>query len=132
MKRFTILFSVLLVLGFGGVLAYVAASPEFVPPAALIGEGEDPDAPIWIAVSSLFLLCLPDILERLLQCARVALIEVQPHRKGAVVNITQNVPGAVEIDDAVRLNMSSSVMWTWYLPATSPLIPALPAWGVRY
>ena len=47
MKRFTILFSVLLVLGFGGVLAYVAASPEFVPPAALIGEGEDPDAPIW-------------------------------------------------------------------------------------
>ena len=31
MKRFTILFSVLLVLGFGGVLAYVAASPEFVP-----------------------------------------------------------------------------------------------------
>ena len=29
------------------VLAYVAASPEFVPPSQLIGEGEDPDAPIW-------------------------------------------------------------------------------------
>ena len=47
MKRFTIIFSVLLVLGFAGVLSYVAASPEFVPPAALVGEGEDPDAPIW-------------------------------------------------------------------------------------
>ena len=47
MKRFTIFFSILLVLGFGAVLAYVAALPEFVPPAQLIGEGEDPDAPIW-------------------------------------------------------------------------------------
>mgnify|MGYP000013919848 FL=1 len=47
MKRFTILFSILLALGFAGVLAYVASSPEFVPPTALIGEGEDPDAPIW-------------------------------------------------------------------------------------
>ena len=45
MKRFTILFSILLALGFAGVLAYVASSPEFVPPTALIGEGEDPDAP---------------------------------------------------------------------------------------
>ena len=47
MKRFTIFFSILLVLGFGAVLAYVAASPEFVPPDQFIGEGEDPDAPIW-------------------------------------------------------------------------------------
>jgi len=47
MKRFTIIFSILLALGFAGVLAYVAASPEFVPPAALVGEGEDPDAPIF-------------------------------------------------------------------------------------
>ena len=47
MKRFTIIFSILLALGFAGVLAYVAASPEFVPPSLLIGEGEDPDAPIW-------------------------------------------------------------------------------------
>ena len=47
MKRFTIFFSILLALGFGAVLAYVAASPEFVPPSQLIGEGEDPDAPIW-------------------------------------------------------------------------------------
>ena len=47
MKRFTIIFSILLALGFGGVLAYVAASPEFVPPSQFIGEGEDPDAPIW-------------------------------------------------------------------------------------
>ncbi len=47
MKRFTIIFSILLALGFGTVLAYVAASPEFVPPSQLIGEGEDPDAPIW-------------------------------------------------------------------------------------
>ena len=47
MKRFTILFSILLALGFAGVLAYVASSPEFVPPTALIGEGEDADAPIW-------------------------------------------------------------------------------------
>ena len=41
MKRFTIFFSILLVLGFGAVLAYVAASPEFVPPAQFIGEGEE-------------------------------------------------------------------------------------------
>ena len=47
MKRFTIIFSILLALGFGTVLAYVAASPEFVPPSQLIGEGEDPNAPIW-------------------------------------------------------------------------------------
>lgn len=47
MKRFTIIFSILLVLSCAGVLAYVAASPEFVPPDALIAEGEDPDAPIW-------------------------------------------------------------------------------------
>ncbi len=47
MKRFTIFFSILLALGFGAVLAYVAASPEFVPPSQFIGEGEDPDAPIW-------------------------------------------------------------------------------------
>ena len=31
MKRFTILFSILLALCFAGVLAYVASSPEFVP-----------------------------------------------------------------------------------------------------
>ena len=31
MKRFTILFSILLALGFGAVLAYVAASPEELP-----------------------------------------------------------------------------------------------------
>lgn len=47
MKRFTIIFSVLLVLGFAGMLAYVNASPDFVPPAGLVGEGEDPDAPVW-------------------------------------------------------------------------------------
>ena len=48
MKRFTVIFSILLVLCFGGALAYVAASPEFVPPAAVpLGEGEDPDAPVW-------------------------------------------------------------------------------------
>lgn len=42
MKRFTIIFSILLALGFGAVLAYVAASPEFVPPSQLIGEGGGP------------------------------------------------------------------------------------------
>lgn len=47
MKRFTIIFSLLLVLGFAGMLAYVNASPDFVPPAGLVGEGEDPDAPVW-------------------------------------------------------------------------------------
>lgn len=47
MKRFTILFSALLILGFAGVLAYVGMLPEFVPPAGLAGEGEDPDAPVW-------------------------------------------------------------------------------------
>ena len=47
MKRFTILFSTLLILGFAGVMVYVGMLPEFVPPAGLAGEGEDPDAPIW-------------------------------------------------------------------------------------
>ena len=45
MKRFTIIFSILLALGFGAVLAYVAASPEFVPPSQLIGEGGTPTPP---------------------------------------------------------------------------------------
>lgn len=48
MKRFTVIFSILLVLCFGGTLAYVATIPEFVPPVAVpLGEGEDPDAPVW-------------------------------------------------------------------------------------
>ncbi len=47
MKRFTIIFSILLLLGFGGTLAYVGMSPDFEEPAALVGEGEDPDAPVW-------------------------------------------------------------------------------------
>ena len=47
MKRFTILFSTLLILGFAGVMVYVGMLPEFVPPAGLAGEGEAPDAPIW-------------------------------------------------------------------------------------
>lgn len=47
MKRFTIFFSVLLVLGFAGTLAWVGMSAEFVPPMALAAEGEDPDAPVW-------------------------------------------------------------------------------------
>ena len=34
MKRFTVIFSILLVLCFGGTLAHVAATPDFVPPAA--------------------------------------------------------------------------------------------------
>lgn len=33
MKRFTIVFSLLLVFGFVATLLYVAALPEFVPPA---------------------------------------------------------------------------------------------------
>ena len=49
MKRFTVIFSILLVLCFGGTLAYVAATPDFVPPAAAVpaGQNEDPDAPVW-------------------------------------------------------------------------------------
>lgn len=48
MKRFTILFSVLLVLGFAGVMLYVKLSPDFVPPAEIpVAQGEDPDAPVW-------------------------------------------------------------------------------------
>ena len=49
MKRFTVIFSILLVLCFGGTLAYVAATPDFVPPAATVpaGQNEDPDAPVW-------------------------------------------------------------------------------------
>lgn len=47
MKRFTIIFSILLVLGFAGTLGYVAMSENFQEPTALVGEGEDPDAPVW-------------------------------------------------------------------------------------
>lgn len=48
MKRFTIIFSILLVLGFAGALAYVAVSPDFEDPNShLTREGEDPDAPVW-------------------------------------------------------------------------------------
>lgn len=55
MKRFTIIFSIVLVLGFAGTLFYVSASPEFVPPMALVGEGEDPDAPVWGMTMDAFL-----------------------------------------------------------------------------
>ncbi len=48
MKRFTIIFSLLLVLAFAGTMVYVATAAEFVQPAQLVtGEGEDPDAPVW-------------------------------------------------------------------------------------
>ena len=47
MKKLTILFSILLVLAFIGTMIYVAAAPDFAPPADLAGEGEDPDAPVW-------------------------------------------------------------------------------------
>lgn len=47
MKRFTIIFTVLLVLGFAGTLALVSTSAEFVPPETFAASGEDPDAPIW-------------------------------------------------------------------------------------
>ena len=48
MRKFTIVFSVLLVLCFTGVLAYVAGSPEFVPPQTLVtAKDEDPEAPVW-------------------------------------------------------------------------------------
>lgn len=46
MKRFTIIFSLLLVLSFVGVMLYVNALPEFTPPGPSI-EKEDPDAPVW-------------------------------------------------------------------------------------
>ena len=39
MKRFTILFSTLLILGFAGVMVYVGMLPEFVPPAGLRARG---------------------------------------------------------------------------------------------
>lgn len=48
MKRFTVFFSLLLVIGFVGVLIYVGMSPEFVPPGeGLAARGEDSDAPVW-------------------------------------------------------------------------------------
>ena len=47
MKRFTIIFSVLLALGFVGTLVFVGMSPDFEAPAALAAAGEDPDAPVW-------------------------------------------------------------------------------------
>lgn len=47
MKRFTIICSILLILGFAGTLVYVGMSPDFVEPGALAAEGEDPNAPVW-------------------------------------------------------------------------------------
>ncbi len=48
MKRFTILFSVLLMIGFVGTLIYVGVSPEFVPPGnGMEAERENPDALVW-------------------------------------------------------------------------------------
>lgn len=47
MKHFTMIFSVLLVALFVGTLVFVGMSPEFTAPISLIGEGEDPDAPVW-------------------------------------------------------------------------------------
>ena len=47
MKKFTIIFSILLVLAFVGTMIFVAVGPDFEEPAALAGEGEDPNAPVW-------------------------------------------------------------------------------------
>lgn len=47
MKRFTIIFTTLLVLAFAGTLLYVSMSPDFQPPNSFVGEGEDPDSPVW-------------------------------------------------------------------------------------
>ena len=62
MKRFTVIFSILLVLCFGGTLAYVAATPDFVPPAAAVpaGQNEDPDAPVWNETMDDLLACLEE------------------------------------------------------------------------
>lgn len=48
MKRFTIICSILLLLGFIGTLAYVGLSPDFEQPsAAPAAGGADADAPVW-------------------------------------------------------------------------------------
>ena len=47
MKRFTIIFSILLVLGFAGALVFVGMSEDFVNPAEATQSGEDMNAPIW-------------------------------------------------------------------------------------
>ena len=62
MKRFTVIFSILLVLCFGGTLAYVAATPDFVPPAAAVpaGQNEDPNAPVWNETMDSLLACLEE------------------------------------------------------------------------
>lgn len=62
MKRFTVIFSILLVLCFGGTLAYVAATPDFVPPAAAVpaGQNEDPNAPVWDETMDNLLACLEE------------------------------------------------------------------------
>ena len=46
MKKFTIIFSILLVLAFVGVMIWVAAAPDFKEPASQKGV-EDPNAPVW-------------------------------------------------------------------------------------
>ena len=62
MKRFTVIFSILLVLCFGGTLAYVAATPDFVPPSAAVpaAQAEDPDAPVWNETMDSLLACLEE------------------------------------------------------------------------
>ncbi len=47
MKRFTIIFSILLVVAFIGTLAFVAASPDFVDPGAEDPSGTPKDSPVW-------------------------------------------------------------------------------------
>ena len=47
MKRFTIIFTVLLFLAFGGTLLYVNMSPDFEEPKAFVGANENPDDPVW-------------------------------------------------------------------------------------
>ncbi len=50
MKRLTIIFSILLVLGFAGMMGYIAMSPDFTEPDSQIrgqGGGTDSAAPVW-------------------------------------------------------------------------------------
>lgn len=87
MKRFTIIFSILLVLGFGGTLVYVGMSEDFVDPAEAAQMGADADSPIWT-------MTMDEVLSELEGQGLIDRSTTQPLASGGLCSDAQKVSGA--------------------------------------
>lgn len=87
MKRFTIIFSILLVLGFAGTLVYVGMSEDFINPAEAAQMGADMDSPIWT-------MTMEDVLSELEGQGLIDRSTAQLLASGGLCSDAQKVSGA--------------------------------------